>query len=124
MITEMKELNTLHTLTFHLIIYPAVHGPFPKLVLPSAGYWTSMAGSPGQLELSFTYDFDHVLIYIMCKCHVSITFYWFGFSPKNQPSRMPSFAQICLWKPPQVVHNVYNQSQVTHLAGHLQVEVF
>ena len=30
-------------------------------------------------EISLHYNFDHVLIYNMCKCHVFTTFYWFDF---------------------------------------------
>ena len=30
-------------------------------------------------EISFTYNFDHVLIYIICKFLVATTFYWFDF---------------------------------------------
>ena len=56
-------------------------------------------------ELS--YNFDHTLIYIMCKCHDSTTFHWFVFSPESQPSRMQRFAKICHWKPPPVLHMSY-----------------
>ena len=41
------------------------------------------------------YNFDHVLIYIMCKFHVATTFHLLDFSPKCQPSKMQTFA--CIW---------------------------
>ena len=34
-------------------------------------------------KLSFTYNFDHVLIYMMCKCYTSTTFFWFVFFFQN-----------------------------------------
>ena len=40
-------------------------------------------------ELSFTYRFDHVLSYCVCKFHGSTTFHCFVFSPASQSSRMP-----------------------------------
>ena len=39
-------------------------------------------------KVSIAYNFDHILIYIMCKFHVSTTFHWFYFSPERQPSKM------------------------------------
>ena len=42
-------------------------------------------------NISNTYYFDRVLIYIMCKFHASKYFHCFVFSPESQPSKM----QIC-----------------------------
>ena len=42
-------------------------------------------------EISFTYNFDHVLIYITCKFHVATTFHWLDVSPESQPSKMQTF---------------------------------
>ena len=50
----------------------------------------------------FTYNFDHILIYIMCIFEVSTIFHWFDFSSKNQSSKIQSFSNIWSWKPSNV----------------------
>ena len=55
----------------------------------------------------FPYNFDHVLIYIICKFHASTTFNWFFFLSQKSASRMQIFAEVCPWKLPQVLHIGY-----------------
>ena len=56
--------------------------------------------------LSFTYNFDHVLIYIMCKFHISTTFHWF-FSPDSQFFKMQICSKIWLWTPSKILQMFY-----------------
>ena len=47
-------------------------------------------------KISLTYDFYHVLIYIMGKLHGSTTFHWFDFAPKSLPPNADFWKNLAL----------------------------
>ena len=73
-------------------------------------------------ELSFTYNLDHVLMYIMCKCHASATCHWFVFSPEKAGFQNADFCpSLPLKASPSASHELYTLWQMPHLGSFLMM---
>ena len=57
--------------------------------------------------MSFTYNFDHLLVVYMCKFEVSTIFHWFDCFHENLPSKMKICGKIWPGKPPKLLQMAF-----------------
>ena len=79
-------------------------------------------------EISSTNNFNHIITYTLCKCHVYITFHLFNFDSGSPISKIPIFGTIWPWKP-QMSCMSYSYNFITvgfkHVLKHTQlIQIF